>query len=55
MKINGIYKGRHTKSGDTKFFKIQELKDYYNLNNLEDAHKKSVDDDGCDIDEDDPK
>jgi hypothetical protein len=55
MKINGIHKGRHTKKGDTKIFKIQELKDYYKLNNLEDAHNKSVNDDGCDIDEDDPK
>lgn len=49
MKIKGIYKGKHTKKGKTKIFKIQELKDYYKLNNLVDAVNKNVDEDDCDI------
>ena len=26
LKINGIYKGKHTKKGETKIFNITELK-----------------------------
>ena len=51
MKIKGIYKGKHTKKGETKIFKIQELKDYYKLNGLVDAVNKNIDGDDCDIED----
>jgi hypothetical protein len=31
MKISGVYKGNHTKKGETKLYKIDELKKHYGL------------------------
>jgi hypothetical protein len=40
MGINGIEKGKHTKKGETKLYKIQELKKHYNLGTILLLHSK---------------
>lgn len=35
LNIKGIEKGKHTNKGETRIFKIQELRDHFGLNNIE--------------------
>jgi hypothetical protein len=50
MNIKGIHKGKHTKRGETKIFKIEELKEHYNIKNVivDDVKKDSDSDDDDD-------
>jgi len=44
---NAITKGRHTKSGDTKYFNISILKKHYGLGLLINLNNDNFDDDTC--------
>ncbi len=50
MKIKGVYKGKKTKRGDTKIFKIEELKQHYKIGDVIDNDDKN--DSDCDNDDD---
>jgi hypothetical protein len=50
MRIKGIYKGKHTRNGETKIFKIEELKQHYKIGDVIDCDDKN--DSDCDNDDD---
>ena len=49
MNIKGIHKVKHTKKGETKIFKIKELKEHYNIESVVKINSY------CDDDDDEPK
>jgi hypothetical protein len=51
LNIPGIEKGKHTNKGDKKVFKIQILRNYFDLNNIADIDFTKDEDTDMELDD----